>query len=110
MRFRRGATGSSISLNGKTYEVIGTLAPGARTEKDPPTDVWLPLQIDLNSTDRNHFLLVAGCLKPGITPPSANAQLHAAASELKRQYPDVAGEYAVTPIRDAVIGDVALSL
>jgi len=102
--------GSSISLNGKTYEVIGTLAPGARTEKDPPTDVWIPLQIDLNSTDRNHFLPVAGRLKLGVTPASANAQLHITASELQRQYPDVASEYAVTPIRDAVIGDVALSL
>jgi putative ABC transport system permease protein len=107
------AIGATISLSGKTYQVIGITAPGARTEKDPPTDVWMPLQIDPESLDQNHVLTVVGRLKPGVTIGMAKAQLQVAAGELRRKYPDVmAAEdgFTVVPVRDAAVGDAASSL
>jgi putative ABC transport system permease protein len=107
------AIGATISLSGKTYQVIGITAPGARTEKNPPTDVWMPLQIDPESMDQNHFLTVVGRLKPGVTLAMARAQLQVATSELRQRFPRAmaAGDgFTVAPIRDAVVGDAASSL
>ncbi|HEY6340932.1 MAG TPA: ABC transporter permease [Bryobacteraceae bacterium] len=107
------AIGATISLSGEPYEIIGIAAPGARTEKDPPTEVWMPLQIDPESLDQNHFLTAVGRLKPGVTLSMAKAKLQIAAGQLRRRFPAVMNAQAgftVLPIRDFVVGDVGASL
>jgi putative ABC transport system permease protein len=107
------AIGATISLSGESYEIVGIAAPGARTEKDPPTEVWMPLQLDPESLDQNHFLTVVGRLKPGVTLGMAKAQLQLAADELRQRFPAVMNKqsgFTVLPIRDFVIGDAGPSL
>lgn len=107
------AIGATISLSGEPYQIIGIAAPGARTEKDPPTEVWMPLQVNPESLDQNHFLTVVGRLKPGVTLSMARAQLQIAAAQLRRKFPAVMNAqsgFTVLPIRDFVVGDVGASL
>jgi putative ABC transport system permease protein len=107
------AIGATMSLSGRSYQVIGIAAPGARTEKDPPTEVWMPLQIDPESMDRNHILTVVGRLKPGVTLGMARAQLQLAASDLHHRFPDAMRAedgFQVVTVRDAAVGDTASSL
>ena len=78
--------GTSISLGGDPYTIVGVLGPNFET--DPVSDMWLPFQFDLNSQNQGHFFLAAGRLKPGITIDQANAQLKLAAKQFLRRYPD----------------------
>ena len=52
--------GKTISLSSVTYEVIGVVAPGYRTEANPPAEVWTPFQIDPQSKDQAHYFTTVG--------------------------------------------------
>jgi putative ABC transport system permease protein len=109
--------GRTISLGGTPYEVVGIMAP-VQTESAEPIDVWIPLQIDPNSTDQVHYgnFTVAGRLKSGITLDMARAQLQLAADEFRRKYPGGIGNvgpkdgFSVQPMKDALVGDARSSL
>jgi predicted permease len=105
--------GRNISLGGVNYQVIGIMAPGFRTEVDPPTEVWIPFQIDPNTIDQGNYFNVAGRLKPGITLGTAKAQLQLVANEFRRAYPSAIGPqngFSAQRMQDALIGNVRSSL
>ena len=109
----RGIIGKSISLGGDPYVVIGILAPGFDFESDPPPDVWIPFQLDPNSTDQAHYFSAAARLKPGVTVAMANAQLQIAAEQFQRTYPSGLGTrdgFAVQPLEERIVSDVRPSL
>ena len=102
--------GSAISLGGEPYTVVGVL--GKSFVSDPEADVWLPFQIDPNSTNQGHFFLAAARLKPGVTLAQANAQLKVAYDQFRRHYPeaDPKSSFAAYPLRDSIVSDVRSSL
>jgi putative ABC transport system permease protein len=104
--------GSVLSLGNEPYTIVGVL--GKSFVADPEADIWLPFQIDPNSTNQGHFFLGAARLKPGISLDQANAQLKLAADQFRRQYPDGAmgpkEGFAVEPLRDSIVSDVRSSL
>jgi putative ABC transport system permease protein len=102
--------GTSISLGGDPYTIVGVLGPNFET--DPVSDMWLPFQFDPNSENQGHFFLAAGRLKPGITIDQANAQLKLAAQQFLRRYPtyNASNGFAVQPLRDFIVSDVRSSL
>jgi putative ABC transport system permease protein len=103
--------GGSITLNGASYTVLGVLARGF--QPDPPSDVFLPIQADPNSTNQGHYLRVAGRLKRGVTPEAARAQMKAVGERFRAQYPkfmDKNESVAVVPLREATVGDVKPAL
>jgi putative ABC transport system permease protein len=104
--------GSALSLGNEPYTIVGVL--GQSFVSDPESDIWLPFQIDPNSTNQGHFFLAAGRLKPGVTLAQANAQLNVAADQFRRRYPQgVMGPkdgFAVEPLRDSIVSDVRSSL
>ena len=109
----RNIVGSALSLGNEPYTIVGVL--GQSFVADPEADIWLPFQIDPNSTNQGHFFLGAARLKPGVTLAQANAQLNVAADQFRRQYPD--GDamgpkdgFAVEPLRDSIVSDVRSSL
>jgi len=106
----RNIVGSAISLGGEPYTVVGVL--GKSFVFDPEADVWLPFQIDPNSTNQGHFFLAAARLKPGVTLAQANAQMKVAADQFRRRYPDADPKesFEVDPLRDSIVSDVRSSL
>jgi len=113
--------GRTISFDGRPYEVIGIMAPGAQNEAPTPfsfnvavrepIDIWMPLQIDPNSGDQNVYLNVAARLKPGVALHSAMAQFQLAMQEFRRRFPgaDTPSQsvFTLEPLRDALVGDNA---
>jgi putative ABC transport system permease protein len=71
-----------------------------------------PFQFPPVSEDQNHYFLVAGMLKPGLTVVQANAQLMAAAPQYHRDFPraNPRRQFAVEPLRDSIVGGVRNSL
>jgi putative ABC transport system permease protein len=104
--------GSTISLDGQPYLIIGIIGRGFVT--DTPADLWVPFQFDLNSQDMAHYFTVAARLRPGVTVPQANAQLRLAADQYRRLYgqnslPPGAG-FGVASLQESEIGDMRSSL
>jgi predicted permease len=103
--------GKTISLGGDPYEVVGVSGPSFTT--DPPTDIWLPLQADPNSTDQSNYVLVAALERPGVTLEQAKAAMKLAAEEFRRRYPlwMFPGETATAArLRDTAVAGVRPAL
>ncbi len=107
----RDLIGGTILLNSEPYTVLGVLPEDY--QPDPVTDLYLPHQLDPNSTNQGHMLLVAGRLKPGATPESAMAELKVLAEQFRAANPDFMDKnetVGVLPLRVAMGGDVRLAL
>lgn len=103
--------GTSLSLSNEPYTIVGVL--GRSFVTDPAADLWVPFQIDPNSTNLGHYFLVAGRLRPGVTLAQANAQLKLAANQYRRLHPedmDPKGGFGVQPLRDSIVAGARSSL
>jgi putative ABC transport system permease protein len=80
--------GKTIALGGDPYVVIGVIGPGFDIrEFTPQPDVFVPFQLDPNTTDQGHYFQVAGRLKPGVSLKQAQARLRFSAEEYRRKFP-----------------------
>src|SRR5262245_47458511 len=60
--------GRSMSLGGELFTIIGVTAQGFDVEGfGANPDIWIPFQLDPNSTDQGHYFSVVGRLKAGVT-------------------------------------------
>jgi putative ABC transport system permease protein len=66
--------GSTLTLNGESYTVIGVMPPDFRFYAK--TDVWTPLAFDPKEASESHsnYLEVIGRLKPGLTIQQAASE------------------------------------
>ncbi len=103
--------GTAMSLNNESYTIVGVV--GRSFVTDPAADLWVPFQIDPNSTNLGHYFFVAGRLKPGVTLAQANAELKIAANAYRHRYPDDMGPragFGVQPLRDSIVAGARSSL
>ncbi len=103
--------GTTVSLSNESYTIIGVLGKSFVT--DPQADIWVPFEIDPNSTNLGHYFFVAGRLKPGVTLAQANAQLKIVADQYRRLHPDdmdPKGSFGVQPLRDSIVAGARNSL
>jgi putative ABC transport system permease protein len=102
----RQIVGKPLTLNDRTYTVIGVLPPGEPWLND--AEVFLPLQRATDTSDRGSWeIFVIGRLKPGVTVEAARSDLNAIAGRLAELYPrDNKGMgVAVTDSRQWVASD-----
>jgi predicted permease len=103
--------GTSVSLSNESYTIIGVLGKSFFT--DPQADIWVPFEIEPNSTNLGHYFLVAGRLKPGVTLAQGNAQLKVIADQYRRLHPedmDAKASFGVQPLRDSIVAGARKSL
>jgi predicted permease len=102
--------GTALSVGNEPYTIVGVLGQNFAT--DPEADIWFPFQFEPNSTNRAHFFIAAGMLKPGVSLEQANAQMKLASAEYHRADPkeNPQGGFAVQPLRDSIVSDVRSSL
>lgn len=102
--------GQSIVLDGRSYTIVGIMPAGF----DYPgvSDVWMPLQKDVDSlalTERattNNALIAR--LKPGVAVEQADTELKAIARQLETEYPEFRRGWSVRviPLRQDLLGDL----
>ncbi len=103
--------GKTILLGGDAYTVVGILP--AWFHSDPPAEVFIPIQVDPNTTNQGHYLLAAGRLKPGVTVEAAKANMVAAGEQFRAEngkWMDKSETVSVIPLRDSLVGNVRLAL
>ena len=108
--------GRTILFNGQPHEIIGVLRPFDTTAIQSALGtpgVWLPFQIDPNSTMQGNFFTVAGRLRPGVSVESGTAQLAAAAAEFRQAFPQALPTqvgFGVQTLQEMIVRNVRLSL
>ena len=108
--------GRTILFNGQQHEIIGVLGPfdtvAIQSAVGTP-EVWLPFQIDPNSTMQGNFFTVAGRLRPGVSVESGTAQLAAARAEFGQAFPQALPPqvgFGVQTLQEMIVRNVRSSL
>jgi putative ABC transport system permease protein len=102
--------GESVTLDGKDYEIIGVLSPRFRFWT--VADVYTPLgqgdPIILDARGSHDGIGSIARLKPGVTIPSARAEMSTIQGRLDQQYPDDNRDLGtdVMPLKQEMIGDL----
>ncbi len=103
--------GSTILLDGEPYTVIGVVADNPimlEIGPDHQPDVYVPSQVEPNSTDVAISFSVIARLRPGLSLPQADAHLQATTRGYYAQFPNDFGprdRFSVMQFRRALIGD-----
>ena len=102
--------GTALSLGNEPYTIVGVIGPSFRF--DPPSEIWLPFQLDPNSTNQGHYFMAAARLKPGVSLAQANAQMKLAYNQYRRRWnlADPKASFGVQPLRDSIVSDARKSL
>jgi len=117
--------GKSITVNGKTYEVVGILSNKFTLPREVlPTlygpdqpDVFLPFPLGPKAAGvRTHEdYNIMGKLKPGVSLAEAQAEMDALTAHLRRDYPESYPPnggltFGIVPLLEQVVGDVRRAL
>jgi len=104
------ALDSTITLDGRPFQVIGVLPAGFHVAPLGEVDLWLTLgrTAERRSERGNHWVNVVGRLRDGITARQAEAELGQIMARLAREYPasNQGRRAVVLPLRDAFMGTV----
>jgi len=94
-----GVIGKTISLNGRSYTVIGVMPPDFRmADIFRPVDVFTPLSPG-TSGNAGFNLQVLGRLKPGVTPAQALAEMKLVGELLREAQPRLMGRQETVNVR-----------
>jgi putative ABC transport system permease protein len=108
------SVGTRLRVDGSLATIVGVLDASVDTSifnADP--DVWIPLQLDANSTSHGPSLIAAGRPRQGVSVPLAQAQARLAGEAFRRRYPQVAGPndtFTAAPFQDALVRRTRSSL
>jgi len=110
----RNVLGTSVSLDGGVYNVIGVLPAGFRYAGEPlagtasEIDAWFPLSANplAGSVRGLRFLKVAGRMKPGVSLEQSEEEIRRIGTRLAERYPDTnrGFVYSAQPLSVQVTG------
>lgn len=113
----RSIVGSTISLNGEGYEVVGVMPPSFHDFWSHDVEIWTPLALTPDNfvagNFTNEWLNLTARLKPGVTVEQAERDMHAFAERLKRDNPGSFPDrwtLAVTSLSEIATGKIRPAL
>jgi putative ABC transport system permease protein len=94
-----GIVGERITLNSRSYTVVGIIADGYEWPQE--AELWVPLAMtpELKHNREMHILLVTGLLKPGVTIEQGQEEMGRIASRLAEQHPETNEGRGVSLVR-----------
>ena len=99
--------GETLLLNGASHIIVGVVAPEFDTRDFGDADVWVPFQLDPDTTDHGEYFRVAARLRPGVSLEQAHARLDASTAAFRDRFPVTLREdlaFGAVPLQDALIG------
>jgi len=105
----------TLTLGGEPYAIVGVVGRNFDIrEFGPAPEVWVPFQLDPNTTDQGHYFTAAGRLRPGITLQQARAGIQVSAQAFRQRFPDALGDpkagFSVQRFREAFVSNVRPTL
>jgi len=108
--------GRAITLGNEPYTVIGILGPDFDVEDwwgGPPPEIWIPFQLDPNSTDQGNYFRSAARLQPGVTLGQAKAQVKLSTEAFRSRFPTMLNKenyFTVERVQDVLVRNVVKTL
>ena len=101
---RPDAVGTTITLNGLGYEVVG-IVPDREQVFDTP-DVWLPMQLPSEQIRALRVAAVIGRMQAGSSMASIVAEVDSLGESLRREHPATSGNWrpVVVPLAESISG------
>jgi putative ABC transport system permease protein len=100
--------GKTISLDGEAHTVVGIVGDFSDLRAYVPfSEVYVPFQIDPNSSETAAYFNVVARLKPGISLDQAKARLRASTREYRAKFPDDLGpqeSFTAKHFREDMVG------
>ena len=113
IRWEPAVLGSSLTLDGAPYTVVGVM-PASFRFPDRSAELWLPMAFapgDVLDTRGNYFLNVVGRLRPGVSIERARADLDRIAARVAAEDPEASLRATeVVPLHEEVVGDTRPAL
>ena len=107
-----GIIGKPISLNGKSFIVVGVMPRGFQFPQN--NQLWIPMAFDAKEAGNRgaHYLQVVARIKSGTTLEQAQAEMTTIAARLAQQYPatNTSIGAVVTPLHEQVVGKIRPAL
>ena len=104
----RGAVGRQLTLNGRSYDIIGVM-PAEFDYTSDGEELWVPIAFTAarKAMHDEHYLQIYARIKPGATEELALGELRANAQRLRVAFPREAGEldFTITGVQDDIVGD-----
>ncbi len=103
--------GTSLTLSGETYTVVGILPRSFRAPNDP--ELWTPMALDpARFGRRSDFVIVIARLKNGVSLRTAQVEMTTIAQRLQQQYPQTNTLWTaeVVPLHAHLVRDIRLPL
>ena len=106
--------GKAMSLGSAPFTIIGVLGDfnlsdfGAQQPQ-----LWIPFQLDPNTTDQGHYFRAVGRLKPGVSLEQAKARLQTSTADFNAKFKNGLGpnqSFGVDPIGEVMVRNVRQSL
>ena len=98
------AVGRKITLDERSYTVVGVLPVGFRYGQ--PGDVWPVLQLKPPTGRPPYWLITIGRMRPGFSLAQATGDASRIAAEVQRQYPLSDDKSAIAaPMKETWVGD-----
>ncbi len=105
--------GSTLDLDGASYQVIGVAPPGFRLP-DSRSEIWVPYTPEPKELARRGLrtLTVIARLKRGVTPKQAEIGLQTIARNIAEIHPDSNAGYSavLVPLNEQIVGDIRPTL
>ncbi len=117
--------GKSLTINGKSYEVVGILPqefslpqevlPTLGRAEQAEVVLPLPMGADASGVRTREDYNIIGKLKPGVTVQQARAEMDTITARLRQAYPDFYPPnggltFGIVPLLEQVVGDVRRTL
>jgi putative ABC transport system permease protein len=108
-RFRGSpdSVGTSVTLDGRSCEIVGVLAPDIEIGNLTTIDLWMPLAVDATRAARgDRRYSVIGKRRPGVTLAQVDAEVKAISERSQREYPDTNAGWSsrAAATREAITG------
>jgi predicted permease len=106
--------GKPVSLSGEPHTIVGVLGEFGFEDFGPTPQVFLPFQLNPNTTDQGHYFQAAGRLKDGVTLEQAQERLKTSTEEFRTKFagrgvgPNLT--FSVRPIQEVLVSNVRSSL
>jgi putative ABC transport system permease protein len=105
--------GKTISLSGVPHTIVGVLDQSVDfQELFTSPDIYIPFQLNPNTTDQGHYFQVAARLAPGVSIAQADAKLNVSGESFRQKYPafNRNNSFGATLMSEALVANVRSSL
>jgi putative ABC transport system permease protein len=106
--------GTAMPLGGEPYVITGVVSDRFDFQDfGTAPQIWVPFQLDPNSTDQGHYFAAAGRMKDGVTLQQTRSRLDASAAAYRQKWAGALGKgnsFDAATLKDSLVKNAQQSI